>query len=180
MGQLQHGVYMDDLEGVDPASLAQHYGVDEPNHTGEDGESDGESDEEVQGDPTVIQAVGDVHEPQDDGEEAAIAQDQAGNFNDPDAVNVPQCLNPFADATDYNSFVLALDLANTTELIPEGYGLFPDEWDDIDYPSVEVLRSGRRGTGEIIVGLPEHVWRPRAELWGRALDIMIRLLDAEQ
>lgn len=42
MGQLQHGVYMDDLEGVDPASLAQHYGVDELNHTGEDGESDGE------------------------------------------------------------------------------------------------------------------------------------------
>jgi hypothetical protein len=53
--------------------------------------------------------------------------------------------------------------------------LIPDEWEDNEYPSVEIIRSGRRGGKELRVALPDFVWRPRAELWGQALDILSRI-----
>jgi len=54
---------------------------------------------------------------------------------------------------------------------PPGFGLLPDEWEDGGYPAVEPIPYGRRG-GTKEISLPDHIWHPRAMLWGQALFVL--------
>jgi hypothetical protein len=92
-------------------------------------------------------------------------------------VPVPKHKCPFEDPADLKVFKGALLATSQDNLLPEGYGLLPEEWDD-DYPAYEIIRSGRRGSKELRVSLPHFVWKPRADLWGRALFIMNSILDS--
>lgn len=160
------------MDGIHPDILAEYYGVDhQPEGPVDSHLSD--SDEEPEGGSGI--------ESEDDNnvEVEAIATHQAGNFNAVDAVDVPQSHSPFAEDEDLNEFRIALQVVNAANLIPHGYGLLPEEWEEETYPTLEVLRSGRRGGREITVGLPEQVWRSRAELWGRALDVLSRILHLD-
>ncbi|KAJ7279925.1 hypothetical protein C8J57DRAFT_997915, partial [Mycena rebaudengoi] len=65
-----------------------------------------------------------------------------------------------------------LAVANENEVVPAGYGLLPEEWENGAYPTYEMLNSGRRSGKDLRIVLPDSVWRPRAELWGRALAIL--------
>ncbi|KAK7029110.1 hypothetical protein R3P38DRAFT_2368283, partial [Favolaschia claudopus] len=53
-----------------------------------------------------------------------------------------------------------------------GYGLLREEWEGEIYPAFEIIKSGRKGSKELRVALPDSIWRPRAELLGRALAFM--------
>jgi hypothetical protein len=64
-----------------------------------------------------------------------------------------------------------------TNTVPHRYGLHKDEWNEDGYSSVKVIQSGKRGSRLLEVGLPNHIWRPRAELWVQALEILTRLQD---
>lgn len=114
--------------------------------------------------------------PEIDNLETAITNNTSHNFN-PEAVDVPEIASPFLTPADEQEFYAALAVLQNEQVIPAGYGLLPDEWDDHSYPTLEVLGSGRRGRREITVSLPEIIWRPRAELWGCAVDLLIRLLE---
>jgi hypothetical protein len=62
--------------------------------------------------------------------------------------------------------------ANENGIIPPGYGLLPEEWNDGVYFTFEILKSGRRGIKQLRIALPDSIWRPRAEVWGRGLAIL--------
>ncbi|KAK6981346.1 hypothetical protein R3P38DRAFT_2396312, partial [Favolaschia claudopus] len=52
---------------------------------------------------------------------------------------------------------------------PKYYHQGCEEWEGEMYPAFEIIKSGRKGSKELRVALPDSIWRPRAELWGRAL-----------
>lgn len=57
------------------------------------------------------------------------------------------------------------------DISPPGFGLLPEEWGDEGYPSVEPIPYGKRG-GTKEIALPDHIWRPRAILWGQSLFVL--------
>lgn len=74
-------------------------------------------------------------------------------------------------------FHAALAILHAEQVVPHGYYLLEGEWEEGTYPSVEILRSGQRGRREITIALPDSVWRPRAEMWARAIDLLVRLTE---
>ncbi|KAJ7489641.1 hypothetical protein B0H11DRAFT_2229664 [Mycena galericulata] len=91
-------------------------------------------------------------------------------------VPVPKHANPFSDNA-LQLFDSALSEANDLHVIPSGYGMLPEEWENGSYPAFEILKSGRKGSRELRVGLPDSVWRPRAQLWVRALAVLDELTN---
>ncbi|KAG1757579.1 hypothetical protein EDB19DRAFT_1822622 [Suillus lakei] len=77
-------------------------------------------------------------------------------------VRVPKHASPFSSATLHDTFCQALAQVREAEHIPDGFGILPHEWDDDEYPSHEIIRSGRQGTKELRIPLPDFIWRPRA------------------
>jgi hypothetical protein len=155
------GIYNDDCDGWSPEEISEHYGVygresrRAPGQTGaghppdEDTDADGWVDEEPSTEaPATIPAV-----------------------------NVPEPASPFVDADEENAFWAALAIQSEQGFIPEGYGIMEDEWEEGEYPTSEVIQVGRRRSGELYVSLPLDVWLPRAELWVRALNLMITALE---
>ncbi|KAJ7720708.1 hypothetical protein B0H16DRAFT_1666429 [Mycena metata] len=179
IGQVQHGVYADDYEDVHPTILERYYGVhgrtasrasgqtgagqlddeDVPLPPPAHGDDDDSEDSQIENNGHLAQQIEDAH---------------ANNFHH-DPVPVPKHANPFPDDTTMQIFHEALSAANDVDLVPEGYGLLPDEWVDGVYPTFEILKSGRRGTKQLRVALPDSIWRPRAEMWGRGLAILDHL-----
>lgn len=105
-----------------------------------------------------------------------IAQAHDHNYNH-EAVNVPEDENPFATEEEEQVFHTALAILHEAQTVPHGYYLQEDEWENGTYSEVEALYSGRRGSREIFITLPNSVWRPRAEMWARALDLLVRLTE---
>ncbi|KAI0695885.1 hypothetical protein BC835DRAFT_1272659, partial [Cytidiella melzeri] len=172
IGQTKHGVYIDDLTNVHPDIIAKYYGVHgrlthrTPGQTGAGHPSDEDTDDDNPDSPRpgITQL------------EAAVEQNHGHNFNH-EAVNVPQSETPFATRESEQVFRAALVIIQDSQVVPGGYGLLPDEWEDNTYPTLEVLRSGRRGRREITVSLAENIWRPRAELWARAIELLVQLAE---
>jgi hypothetical protein len=174
MGQVAHGVYVDDCEGIHPDVIDQYYGV----HGTATERAPGETgaghlpDEDV---PTVEHGTMEMDEDDWQDLEDGITAAQASNFHH-EPVAVPKHANPFADEHDMQLFQSALVKAHELNVVPSGYGLLPIEWDDDSYPTYEIIRTGRRGVKELRVALPDFIWRPRAESWGRALDILYHII----
>lgn len=53
--------------------------------------------------------------------------------------------------------------------------MLPEEWENGTYPAFEILKSGRKRSKELRVALPDLIWRPRAQLWVRALAVLDEL-----
>ncbi|KAG2070128.1 hypothetical protein BDR04DRAFT_936903, partial [Suillus decipiens] len=104
-----------------------------------------------------------------------IAADHHAHFHHK-PIHVLKHASPFSSAALHNTFHQALAQVQEAEHIPEGFGVFLYEWDDDEYPSYEIIRSGRQGSKELYIPLPDFIWRPRAVKWCQALDVMFRLL----
>jgi hypothetical protein len=74
-------------------------------------------------------------------------------------------------------FAQLLNHYQSQAYIPAGYGMLQDEWEGGIYPTTQAISSGRRGSKQLMIGLPDNIWRPRSELWVQALDILIRLVQ---
>lgn len=157
MGQLEHGLYIDDCDHIHPDVINQYH-----IHEQVAADEQGWEDEEIA---------------------AHLEQDQESNFHHA-AVRVPRRIDPFKDAPDsFSVFEETLQHVRNEGHMPIGYGLHPDEWETDEYPSFEHIRSGRHAHKELRIALPDMIWRPRAILWGQALDIMDRMfamLDEQQ
>ncbi|KAJ7646936.1 hypothetical protein FB45DRAFT_974803 [Roridomyces roridus] len=165
--EVQNGMYVDEHDKVHPSILERYYGVHgaesqrDPDQTGA-----GQLDDEEVPQPDYEQTGYDSDELDEQVEEA-----HSGNFH-PEPVVTPKHDCPFSDEETLELFKETFVAAEEAEIVPGGYGLLPDEWADGTYPAYEVLKSGRRSGRQLRIALPDAVWRPRAEMWGRGLSIL--------
>jgi len=106
--------------------------------------------------------------------QSQIAADIHANINHK-PVKAPPSKSPFGEPVHEALFFTALNDITTAGLIPIGYGLTPQEWDDDGYPTIELTTYGCRKK-EIVVELPAGVWLPRAVAWGQGLHVMQTLM----
>lgn len=170
LGMVQHGVYTDDCDGLTPDEINEIYGVDgmeqhrHPGQTGAGHPPDEDSEDEDSAEEDWVE------EPDSEDEEgAAELADNIAHH----AVRVRGTQCPFATEQHRQAFISALVHENDAETIHRGYGVHPDEWEDGDYPSFELLQVGRKASGELQISLPIEIWQRRAEMWARALHLMI-------
>ncbi|THU95844.1 hypothetical protein K435DRAFT_611227, partial [Dendrothele bispora CBS 962.96] len=88
-----------------------------------------------------------------------------------DPVIPPRHACPLTES-ELNVFRETLQGALDENRLPPGYGILPDEWHDEQYPTVEVICTGRKGGKELSVWLPDFIWRPWAKLWVLGLFIL--------
>ncbi|KAJ7032986.1 hypothetical protein C8F04DRAFT_1003267 [Mycena alexandri] len=174
MGQTTEGVYREDpLDGIHPDAINRYYGVEGRrlrrgrNQTGAGVTSDDE---------------GEVTDSDDDERsleeqlENRVQDDLSRNIRHA-PVKVARHRCPFQDEELQDHFLTLLDdILSRPEDLPQGYGIVDDEWEDEDYPEVEVIRPGTRGK-ELRVILPRGEWYARAVRWTQALELMSRVLE---
>ena len=159
----EQGIHVDDFEDEDPSVLDRHYGVHgrvRPARAGETGAGYTEEDEFDDDDGTL------ELDPQ-------IAEENAANMAH-EPVNVPENVDPFPSDDHREAFWTVLTQVREDEMIPQGFGLLPEEQEDGIYPSYEIITVGRR-RAEYTVELPNELWWARSVLWSQALDILFRL-----
>ncbi|KAJ7649692.1 hypothetical protein FB45DRAFT_961 [Roridomyces roridus] len=172
LGQLTEGVYREDpLDGIHPDAINRYYGVHGPrlrrprNQTGA-----GNDPEEVEEEDVGAVDVSDEEEL-----ENQIGADLQKNIRH-EPVKVPRHRSPFKDAELQDLFVQQLEaLQLQPDVLPEDYGILEEEWEEEDYPEIEVFRPGTQGK-ELSIILPRQIWYPRAARWAQALDFMSRIL----
>ncbi|KAF7343727.1 hypothetical protein MSAN_01953300 [Mycena sanguinolenta] len=140
LGQARFGVYRDDCEGLHPETIEKYYGVDGAERVGQSGAGN----------------------PQDE-EEPLSLEERIGLEQDPqirhEAIDVPDHRNPFTDdAHGENLFFSVLADVVKQDIMPAGYGLLAEEWDNDGYPDVEILKVGKRARKEIEVSLAHPIW----------------------
>lgn len=59
--------------------------------------------------------------------------------------------------------------------VPPGFGLLLAEWENGEYPSVEEIKVGWKRQRQLVISLPDEVWRPRAEQWVQGLYVLNNL-----
>lgn len=173
LGQTRFGIYKDDCEGVHPETIEQYYGVDgelRRNHTeagaghpADEQEADGQDIENTIGKIEGTFAHEDLAE--------QIANNQKPHVRH-EGAPVPLHTNPFQHAEAESRFFGVLGEVVKNGIIPTGYGMLIDEWEDGIYPDVEYLRIGLHGKKEIQVSLAAPVWRRRAQLWVQGLSVL--------
>ncbi|KAJ3969540.1 hypothetical protein EV361DRAFT_803666 [Lentinula raphanica] len=94
-------------------------------------------------------------------------------------VQVPKNQNPFSSEDQFIAFKECLADAIQDDLIPAGFGVKEDEWENEGYPVFEILKSGRRGTKELRIPLPIEHWLPKAEVWVQGLVLMHSILAVD-
>jgi hypothetical protein len=166
------GVYIDDCAGIHPDIIARYYGVhgrQQYRRTGQSGaghprdEDDSESDNDEGNENINLDDLGEQ-----------IANDQEPNTRH-EPVLVPDHNNPFPTPELEEIFFQALAVVREQGDLPRGFLVYPDEWEDGEYPAYEFIKSGRRGLKELRISLADEVWRGRSELWAQALDILNRM-----
>lgn len=70
-------------------------------------------------------------------------------------VDVPTHACPFPEQEDI--FFKGLAQVEAEDILPEGFGSRPEEWDDVGYPSLKTLKTGKRQKN-LTVSLPDHIW----------------------
>lgn len=175
--QTQHGLFTNDTEISHEEAMNQIHGngeidVEEQSEESNEEESDKESDEEEEEDSDASEFAEDLDGLTEEQESSGSRNDQLDDVHD--AVVIPDVTNPFSDDELMHAFTTALEIVREQEMLPEGYGLLPEEWDDDEYPAYWVIKSGRRGK-DLTISLPDARWQARSELWGQALDTVNRL-----
>lgn len=159
MGMREEGVYEDDCDGMTVEEIEEHYGVDMPDaprrHT-QTGAGHGHNDSDF--------------EDEDDGD------DDEGDDREPVAVEVRPTASPFESDLQEIVFAELLEEATEDNVAPEGYGVLPNEWEEDEYPSAELLQVGNKLSGETVIYLPVHIWLPRAQKWANALSLTSHVL----
>ncbi|KAF8212981.1 hypothetical protein K438DRAFT_1430536, partial [Mycena galopus ATCC 62051] len=90
-----------------------------------------------------------------------------------EAVDVPDHKNPFSDNSGAeNLFFSVLEQVVREEIIPAGYGILADEWEEDAYPIVEILAVGRQMKKNICVSLASPIWLQCATLWAQSLNVL--------
>ncbi|KAJ7710720.1 hypothetical protein B0H17DRAFT_856711, partial [Mycena rosella] len=90
-------------------------------------------------------------------------------------VAVPMHKNPFSN-NNLQLFNATLAEVTRLQVVPGGYGIRQEEWEDGIYPASEIIKSGRKGSKELRVTLPDSIWRSRAQQWVRALAVLDHLM----
>jgi hypothetical protein len=62
------------------------------------------------------------------------------------------------------------------KIVPIGYGVAPEEWENGSYPHFEDIDVGRRRKG-ICISLSAEIWLERAILWVQALFVLTQLKE---
>ncbi|KAG8912103.1 hypothetical protein FRC01_005288 [Tulasnella sp. 417] len=91
------------------------------------------------------------------------------------SIPVPVATNPFQDQAQeqvWNVFRESLASIIEQGIIPPGYGVRIEEWDDGTYPDLGYIPVGPRGDRRKHVLLPAEVWLPRAQLWAQGLEVL--------
>ncbi|PCH39125.1 hypothetical protein WOLCODRAFT_168135 [Wolfiporia cocos MD-104 SS10] len=172
LGQLNHGVYTDDGIDLHPDVLHEHYGTTNQQVRRRRGQTGaGHPPEE---DDNSDASNSDSETDSDLGITTQVAATQHSNIRHA-AIPVPSNSNPFESEDSEALYFDALDLIRLEGTIPAGFGALPIEH---AYEVEEVIRLGRRGRKELVVGLPEHIWRPRIELWAQAVHLLNEFMDA--
>ncbi|KIK52362.1 hypothetical protein GYMLUDRAFT_251303 [Collybiopsis luxurians FD-317 M1] len=175
---LKHGIYNeDDCQGIDLELIKDFYGTTDclpprpPGHTGAgylgDDEPDSDRNSSDEGDESDLDDLSQQIE--------YIASVGHSEFL-PKPVKAPRASCPFT-GDELHLYEAGLSSAARQKILPPGYGICADEWEDDHYPAVEIIRSGRKGGKEISVQLPTFIWYPRGHLWVLALSIMERILE---
>jgi hypothetical protein len=171
LGQLTEGVYRHDpLDGIHPDAINRYYGVEgrrlrrPRNQTGAGISEDEPEDND-----------GDAQPSEEEQLENRIEADLAQNIRH-EPVKVAQHRSPFKDEDLQQHFLSLLEaLFAEPGVLPEDYGVLEDEWEEEDYPEIEVFRPGTKGKVLTVI-LPRDDWFPRAVRWAQALDLMTRIL----
>ncbi|KAJ7710578.1 hypothetical protein B0H17DRAFT_914315 [Mycena rosella] len=171
LGQTTEGIYREDpLDGIHPDVINRYYGVAGArrrrprNQTGAGIASDDEGESDADG-PSVEEEL-----------ENQIGADLAQNIRH-EPVPVARHRSPFKDPDLESDFLELLEgLLEQLDALPKNYGVLEDEWEEEDYPEIEIIKPGKRGK-ELVIALPRPDWFPRAARWAQALDLLTRFLD---
>ncbi|KAF7318562.1 Integrase catalytic domain-containing protein [Mycena chlorophos] len=104
----------------------------------------------------------------------AIAQDQEPEIRH-DGVEAPRAEDPFDSDEAQRIFHNASRQVASSQIIPSGYGVTPNEWENGVYSEIEGLKVGKR---VVQIRLPREVWLPRAVQWAQALDVILHMEGA--
>lgn len=94
-------------------------------------------------------------------------------------IPVPVAGCPFRSEATIDVFMQCLGEVSAAGIVPEHYGLREAEWPEGGYGEHEYIALGRQRR-RVTVDLPFTVWWPRAVLWAQGLEIMSRLILAEE
>ncbi|KAJ7286285.1 hypothetical protein C8J57DRAFT_1431768 [Mycena rebaudengoi] len=162
LGQARFGVYRDDCEGLHPDTINKYYGVST--------------------DPTTQRTGSGAGNPPDESDDdlvERIAQDQGPQVRH-EAIDVPDHRNPFLEDNALESrFFDVLAEVVEADIVPAGYGIMPEEWEDEGYPNVEIVTAGKHGKTKIRVSLADGIWKQRAKLWVQGLNVLSHFDSAE-
>lgn len=153
-------MYRDDCEGVHPDVVDRHYGVHRKRLTRKGYQlGAGHPADEVSGDEDTMLPV----------QGADLIDRQQCVNRDLDAVHVPSHQIPFMTPEEEAGFFAMLYKMINHEILPDGFGLMPAEWEFGHYPIFETIRLGRRQCKQLDVSLADGIWYERACLWCQAL-----------
>lgn len=174
-GIMDNGYRVDDCADVDVKDIYAHYGVE-----GVQRQMSGGSKLTGAGhspDDEDIPIIGEVDvDPVWDQLDDLVEGDGDPNFH-LQPIHAPKHTCPFETEEAFSLFEMALQQAEQAGKVPGGMGLLPQEWSEGSYEAYEMIRGGRKGTKEMRICLPNHIWLPRAEQWGRALFVMNYVLS---
>ncbi|KIO03457.1 hypothetical protein M404DRAFT_145740, partial [Pisolithus tinctorius Marx 270] len=169
LGQLEHGVCLENGVSLNPDVVSHYYGLQHPANQPTSGDgSDDDGWEDIMDHSDMTADHSDLP--------SMIADDQASEFAH-DGAAVPVEVDPFPSSNWQEVFWQALQHVHETGHVPHGYGMQQEEWGEEGYPELEAIPSGRRGQKEIIVELPDFIWQPRAIRWCQALEVLIHILE---
>lgn len=159
----EHGIYADqadECEGMPVEEIEETYGVH------------GRAQHRVHGQTGAGHpADEDIDGPVDDDEWVDVDDESDPDFP---LVEVLSTESPFEEPETEAGFFAALERQSVNGYVPANFGVLPAEWADGDYPVTEYLQVGRKRGHHIPISLSTEVWLPRAQLWARALALLIR------
>ncbi|THU88654.1 hypothetical protein K435DRAFT_866076 [Dendrothele bispora CBS 962.96] len=149
LGMIKHGIYKDDCEGLNLDTIEESYGTAGepitrlPEQTGAGSLDDG--------DIPMFDLTNFQDNPENDLDNfdqlnshiESISDDNSNEFL-PAPVKPPRHACPFSE-DEMQLFRDSLEAAVQADIVPHGYGILPEEWSDKHYPTVEIIRTGRKG-----------------------------------
>jgi hypothetical protein len=106
-----------------------------------------------------------------------VSQEQMSNTHY-EAINTSSSSSLFKDASGEEMFFSMPTQVIQKRVIPIGYGVLPEEWDDGSYPSCEEMRVGRKHQ-KIHILLVDRKWLEQAKLWAQGLKVLTCFREGE-